>query len=385
MLLEIVNGVPDAAENSAFICQLPKIWLSALPLCEISAALAERQFPHERRVDLVRRVAALDAPVQVEVLGNGNGARPPVGRLGVGVGAGQREAAAHPPRDVGLQRVVLHAAQRPHDVDRRHCPQAVDQAGLVERLARRAAADLSVVEVLVADDVVLAVADVGDLRRDCHGSWNCADTLNIVIWPRMNVVPCSQVVTPAPAGRRDAAAELRSTAGNGLKPCAMLPTGVNEVAPFSRMAISAGNVRSWPRPMLLFCGLREKPARSTIASVGAVGDADARREEVLLHRDAARLVVAADAADEQPVGREVEHFHAAVGAHRHRVVLPAQAHRQRQLLPDLPLIAHVEAVLPAAQGERPILIARRPRSRAASAATTAAGTATPSRKSAYEL
>ena len=62
------------------------------------------------------------------------------------------------------------------------------------------------------------------------------------------------------------APQLRSTAGNGLKPLLMLPTGVNDVAPFSRMAISAGNVRSWPRPMLLFCGLLEKPARSTSES-----------------------------------------------------------------------------------------------------------------------
>jgi hypothetical protein len=47
----------------------------------------------------------------------------------------------------------------------------------------------------------------------------------------------------------------------------MQPTGVNDVAPLTRMAIAAGNVRSWPRPMLLFWGLRENPARNTSESL----------------------------------------------------------------------------------------------------------------------
>jgi hypothetical protein len=48
----------------------------------------------------------------------------------------------------------------------------------------------------------------------------------------------------------------------------------------------------------------------------AVGDAEAGREEVLLHFDPAVVLVRSDAADEQAVCREVVHFDAVIGAPR---------------------------------------------------------------------
>src|SRR4029077_4268672 len=84
-------------------------------------------------------------------------------------------------------------------------------------------------------------------------------------------------------------------------------------------------------------------------------DADARREEILLDVHPARRVVAAQTADQQLIGREVEHLHAAVSAHRNRVVLPPQTGGDRDLSIHLPLIADVQAVFPAPLRERPIL------------------------------
>ena len=56
-----------------------------------------------------------------------------------------------------------------------------------------------------------------------------------------------------------------------------------------------------------------------------------------------------NAADLDLVRREIEVLDAAIGAPRDRVILPTRAVRYRQLSTDLPLVADIQAVLPAAQ------------------------------------
>src|SRR4030095_11828431 len=79
---------------------------------------------------------------------------------------------------------------------------------------------------------------------------------------------------------------------------------------------------------------------------GAVREADAWREEILLHLDTAIDRVAPQPAHHQSVGREVENLDAAIGMHWHRVVLPAHAGRYGEIARQLELVAHVDPVFP---------------------------------------
>ncbi len=81
----------------------------------------------------------------------------------------------------------------------------------------------------------------------------------------------------------------------------------------------------------------------------AVRHAEARREQVLLHLDSKVLRHAADAADLHHVRVEVIPFEAAILARRDGEKLIPRAVRQRDPGADLPLVPHVEAVLPAAR------------------------------------
>src|SRR5690606_4141293 len=77
----------------------------------------------------------------------------------------------------------------------------------------------------------------------------------------------------------------------------------------------------------------------------AVGDADARREQRVARLDAQVLRVAAEAAEPDVEGIEVEHLEAPAVTRHERVVLVAQAQVERELLVDLPAIRDVEPEL----------------------------------------
>ena len=80
---------------------------------------------------------------------------------------------------------IADAAERTRGVHLRRRPESAREAGLIERQARVAAADLAVVEVLAPHHVVLTVPDIPDLRRQAVRSTFCAETLNVVMTPRM--------------------------------------------------------------------------------------------------------------------------------------------------------------------------------------------------------
>ena len=89
----------------------------------------------------------------------------------------------------------------------------------------------------------------------------------------------------------------------------------------------------------------------------AIRDAEARREEIFLHLDAAIDRDVAEAAEQQTVLREVEQLDAAIGVLRHGIVLPAHARRHRELARQLELIADVDAVLPRPERRRLLVAA----------------------------
>src|SRR5205823_3929514 len=83
-----------------------------------------------------------------------------------------------------------------------------------------------------------------------------------------------------------------------------------------------------------------------------VGDAirqpRARHKQLLAHAHATIARHYPVAADKHFVCREVVQFHTALGARRHREVLPAEAIGGGEFAADLPLVLHVRAVLPTA-------------------------------------
>src|SRR5258708_1169599 len=83
-----------------------------------------------------------------------------------------------------------------------------------------------------------------------------------------------------------------------------------------------------------------------------VGHSDPRRKKLLaaLHAQVVRHI--ADPTDVYLIVYRVITLKTAVGASRHREVLPTHAEVQRQLLVYLPAVAHIEAISPRPGGIR---------------------------------
>jgi len=81
--------------------------------------------------------------------------------------------------------------------------------------------------------------------------------------------------------------------------------------------------------------------------------AEPGREEILLHLDGAHLLVRTGSpADLHQVGVEVEHLEAAIDAYGEGIVFPANADRCGHLAVQLPLIADIQTMSPAADRGR---------------------------------